>query len=157
MLTFAGNGKNHTKAALKYFNKRVENGYWDKLEKYNEILSDCKITKSLYEDVEIPDKSIVYVDPPYYKLGDNLYDNTVNHKELHKYLEYLSEEKNCLIILSYNDCEFIRKLYNKNWNTQKLSFTYTTGRKTSSGKCNKVNELVITNYFVIALKTSDDD
>jgi DNA adenine methylase len=27
MLTFAGNGKNHTKAALKYFNKRVENGY----------------------------------------------------------------------------------------------------------------------------------
>lgn len=69
------------------------------------FLSEDIIKKNLIK------KSIIYLDPPYYKNGPTLYLNYFtdkNHIELNNFLKNF----NAKWILSYDDIGFIRELYN---------------------------------------------
>lgn len=60
---------------------------------------------------ETPDV-FIYVDPPYYEIGKQLYNiyfNQKQHEELADYLKSIDEQP---WLLSYNNNEFILKLYN---------------------------------------------
>jgi DNA adenine methylase len=53
----------------------------------------------------------MYLDPPYYVVGDALYKTHMSHEEHVNLANILEKRKNWL--LSYNDCEFIKTTYNK--------------------------------------------
>jgi DNA adenine methylase len=80
---------------------------------------------------------LVYLDPPYYVKGNELYQCGFNEND-HVRLSNMLRIANYKWLLSYDDCPEIRKLY---WwaNTESLSVNYTIN--TSNNK----NELLITN------------
>jgi len=86
-----------------------------------------------------------YVDPPYVST-ESYYKNTggfgvKEHEELATLLSNLKGK----FLLSYNDCELVRKLYSKfNIKTTK-EIEYTLG-KNVHGKSKSVKEVIITNY-----------
>ena len=139
MISFGGIGKVFTKSAVEYFNKRIRNGYWDKLKKYNDILSGVSLTHFDYLEFRGVRHYKIYVDPPYHGV-DGLYKESFTedqHRSLHLMLEGLSRSNK--ILISYNDTPFIRKLY-EDWDIKTLEYKYSTGHKRHS-----VNELIITN------------
>lgn len=54
---------------------------------------------------------LVYLDPPYYKMGAHLYLNFYKHEDHRKLASYITSELNHPWILSYDDVEEIRDLY----------------------------------------------
>jgi DNA adenine methylase len=86
-----------------------------------------------------------YVDPPYVST-ESYYKNTggfgvAEHEELAALLSNVKGR----FLLSYNDCELVRKLYSKfNIKTTK-EIEYTLG-KNVHGKSKSVKEVIITNY-----------
>jgi len=59
------------------------------------------------------DKSFMYLDPPYYKKGKDLYLNYYNredHEKVFKCLENISSQK---WVVTYDNVDYIRKLYKK--------------------------------------------
>ena len=86
-----------------------------------------------------------YIDPPYVST-ENYYKDTggfgaVEHEKLATLLSSLKGR----FLLSYNDCELVRKLYSKfNIKTTK-EIEYTLG-KNVHGKSKSVKEVIITNY-----------
>lgn len=106
--TYEGLGKIETTMAIANFERRCRLGLSGKVTEYNQILESCEILHKDYRDVEITPGSVVYVDPPYYGIK-GLYQHTIDHKELREYLQkYVGGGH---IIVSYNDCLFIRELY----------------------------------------------
>lgn len=151
MLSFQGLGKNFTKSAFEYFRKRVENGYWNKLQIYNEELKKCKITHLDFKHINLNDFNKIYVDPPYYKI-ERLYKGNFDitqHLKLQKYLNKRKEngDKNLKILISYNDTPFIRKLY-KNWFITTLDYSYRTGKPNANKTKKKTKELIISNFEI---------
>jgi DNA adenine methylase len=108
LTSYMGLGKNKTKLALDYYQTRLRNGLVAKVAQYNQILKSCMILHQDYSQVQIPPNSIVYVDPPYYGIK-GLYQHTLDHQLLHNYLKGL--DSSIKVVISYNDCEFIRNLY----------------------------------------------
>jgi DNA adenine methylase len=145
--------KSFTKAANDYAIRRIKNGYWKKVDKYNDVLKKCKITKLDYKNVfkKIKGKTKInkfYVEPPYHGIK-NLYKNSFNdndHKILNSFLNNIKiNNPKCKILISYNDTSLIRNLY-KDWYIQEEEFQYQTGKLNRSEKKKKVNELFITNF-----------
>lgn len=56
---------------------------------------------------EAGDDATLYIDPPYFKVGIDLYREVVDHEDLARHLE--QEEREWW--LSYNDCDEVRDLY----------------------------------------------
>ncbi len=117
---------------LKYFRDRLLNVYLE--------CSDYK--KILLRWVD--KNTFIFVDPPYYNLNYYKYNfNLQDHNELKTILESLK----CKIMITYNDCEEIRKLYNDDrWNI----FVHPVASSTQDTKKNHIkvihNELIIMNY-----------
>lgn len=148
MTSFDGNGKNFTESAKVYFQRRIENGYWDKLKVYNEILSRCHFTFIDWTqpiNLEFSDpETTFYFDPPYDDIK-GLYKKDFtkeNHMHLAQYLNAL-KEKHKNILISYNDTPFIRELY-KDWNIIEVDYSYTVGAPSKTKTKKKVQELFIT-------------
>lgn len=104
-------------------------------EKYNKTLKDY----------------FIYLDPPYYlnsKKGlygkKGILHKTFNHKALFNFVEKYG--KNNKILISYDDCEFIRELY-KGYNIYNFNITYSM-TNTGGNKCKKGKEIIITNYKI---------
>lgn len=57
------------------------------------------------------DKSFVYFDPPYYKQGSTLYMNYYTDKDHKKIEETIRENVKCKWIITYDDVEEIRRIY----------------------------------------------
>lgn len=108
LTTFEGLGKYKTKLAVEYYERRIKNGLWDKVNIYNNLISKINLIHCDYKQIEIPENSFVYLDPPYFK-RDKLYKNNINHLELFKYIKSLP--KSVIWLLSYDDNDFIKKLY----------------------------------------------
>ncbi|WP_243728730.1 DNA adenine methylase [Mycoplasma capricolum] len=117
ILSFEGNLKNYTKKRLDYFIKRLDNGWIEKLNQYNQILQTINITHFDYKQILkniINNKNKVtklYADPPYVnKTG--MYKNSFtiqDHIDLYNLLSELKVKTK--IVISYNDEPFIKKLY----------------------------------------------
>lgn len=75
-------------------------------------------------------QTFVYLDPPYYAKGPELYLNRFNHRQHQLLASYLSSPKNFPWIMTYDDVDAIRKLYTLfpqfNFN---LQYSVTTARK----------------------------
>jgi DNA adenine methylase len=87
--------------------------------------------------------SFLFMDPPYPGMGKTLYEYAdFDHVALSQYLRGYKS----YFMLTYNDCEDIRKLYK--WaNISPLVISYGS-TNVNSTKCKKGNELIITNYKV---------
>jgi DNA adenine methylase len=103
--------------------------------------------KSFQELIPLYDKEEVffYIDPPYVST-ESYYKNTGGFGiEEHKQLAALLFNIKGKFLLSYNDCELVRKLY-KDFNIRATKeIEYTLG-KNVHGKNKSVREVIITNY-----------
>ena len=89
----------------------------DRLKDASTILQNTKITNSSYENVLFEDGEnvLIYIDPPYYintKLSktSRLYKHNFEIEDHKKLCEDIKKTKH-KIVLSYDDNQFIRKLY----------------------------------------------
>jgi len=96
-----------------------------------------------YQDVvKIGRKSdIIYLDPPYYEIGDNLYQFFFTKKD-HIEMKKLLLNSDTKWILSYNDHEAIVDLYEKDFHINRINMICTING------VNKKEELIITNFPV---------
>lgn len=95
---------------------------YDKVELVRRIANiskfSSKISISNMESMDLidafrtEDKIFLYLDPPYYKKGHELYMNYFNHEDHERLSKYL-RESNFKHIISYDDCEEIRGMYSK--------------------------------------------
>lgn len=84
-----------------------------------------RITNIHFRDVlrDVTDSSLIYLDPPYYVKGGQLYAHNMSHEE-HVELATLLENTRADWRLSYDDCPEIRELYA--WASfQELEIRYT--------------------------------
>jgi DNA adenine methylase len=120
-----------------------------KILKLNTLFADkiIKCTNFNFESI-ITDEScpsLLYVDPPYYEKGEDLYQHSLNESE-HKHLAELLKNTTHTWVLSYDDCEIIRDYYS--WATVKTidimySITSTKDTKTAKRLSRKKQELII--------------
>lgn len=112
MCSFQGLGKNFTAMAEEYFIRRVINGYWKKFDEYHIVLNKCNIIQKTFENIDIKKFNKIYVDPPYDDVN-GLYKKDFTKKQHIELKEKLSSINGLKtkILISYNDTQFIRKLY----------------------------------------------
>lgn len=107
------------------------------------LLANVKITNYNYEEVlnEEGEEVFLYIDPPYYtkSLYGNKKSGFFNHEELSKNLKNLKHKW----LLSYNNDEYIKKLYSFAC-IKEIEVTYTISRK--KGRNRKESEFLIANY-----------
>mgnify|MGYP001440887376 CR=1 FL=1 len=95
---------------------------------YNNICSSFNFEKVLEDDID--DNALVYIDPPYYVKGNDLYIVKFEKSDHMRLAELLKCAK-YRWLLSYDDCEEVRELYN--WAViQPVGVNYTI--KTSRNK-----------------------
>ncbi|EPB0881498.1 DNA adenine methylase [Yersinia enterocolitica] len=72
----------------------------------------------------IPKKSLIYLDPPYYEKGSQLYRNHYkpdDHKDIYDQVKDITTP----VLVTYDNCEKIREIYSKE-NIVEFSFHYST-------------------------------
>jgi DNA adenine methylase len=111
-----------------------------------EIHNDCCTSKDFSDVIKGNGESLLYVDPPYYLKGNDLYQfgfTGADHKRLANCLKNTDNPW----LLSYDDCEEIRSLY-ENWADISVvdvnySITATKDKKTGERKSTTKPELLI--------------
>ena len=107
------------------------------------------------EDFENIDLDIcdyfIYLDPPYYSNkekglygGKGKLHKNFNHESLYEFVKYYGQDNK--IMISYDDCEYIRNLY-KDYYIYDFDFVYTM-TNTGGNTCKIGKEIVITNYDI---------
>ena len=88
--------------------KRIERiaGFRNRIEIHQEDATS--FIKSIARD--LPERSLIYLDPPYYHKGGDLYRNHYAHSD-HKNVSNLLSNANFNWILTYDDCPEIERLY----------------------------------------------
>jgi DNA adenine methylase len=77
-----------------------------------------------FSDLFAGDPAMIYLDPPYFEQGGNLYQHAFSSRD-HLRLAKLLQETQHQWLLSYDDCPFIRDLY-RDWATiQSIEMTCT--------------------------------
>lgn len=71
-----------------------------------------------------PDKSLVYLDPPYYVKGSQLYRNHYQHAD-HEAIAHCAQHAKHPLLITYDDCPEIRDLYN-GMSSSNFSLQYST-------------------------------
>ena len=102
-----------------------------------------------------PGNNLVYLDPPYFEQGKSLYLNYYGIQD-HKILaEYLSNARNFEWILSYDNVEAIRNIYD-NFELYEFTISYTAQRaKKGSELLTHSANLIIPEDLVIRRKTGN--
>lgn len=106
--------------------------YKNKIKLYN--LDAIELIKMLKKS--LPKNSLIYLDPPYYNKGKELYLNYYSdddHKEISREINKTKKQK---WVITYDDARLIKKLYSKN---KKIKYTLSY----SAGKSKQGNELLI--------------
>lgn len=75
-------------------------------------LKNTKITCVDYSELilDTTKSAFLYIDPPYYEKGSQLYQHSFN-EDHHKHLANLLQNTSHQWLLSYDDCDYIRNLY----------------------------------------------
>lgn len=76
-------------------------------------VSNADCLEILNEDKEKIDKenTLIYLDPPYYQIGNTLYQEGMTENEHIELSKRLKSFNNAHWFISYDDCQFIRDLY----------------------------------------------
>ena len=125
----------------------------DKLEKAAKILKDVKVSSIDYDSLLFEDGKdvLIYIDPPYMcntelSNSSRLYFHNFEIKD-HEKLFYSLKECKHKFVLSYDNNDFIKKLY-KDFNIVETQWTY-CGTSSANGintKKTKGKELIIKNF-----------
>lgn len=110
------------------------------LKRSNVLFDAC--TNLDFEKVIVDDSSetFLYIDPPYYVQGNSLYQHGMSHSDHYRLMNTLKRTKHDWI-LSYDDCEMIRDMYD--WaKITSIDNTYTINIKQNTSS--KKRELLIT-------------
>lgn len=73
-------------------------------------------------------KTLINLDPPYYKKGQQLYVNFYNHDDHVSLKQYLDSINDCHWIVTYDSAEEIKEIY-KDYDNKNLSIRYTAATK----------------------------
>jgi DNA adenine methylase len=106
--------------------------YKNKIKLFN--LDAVKLIEMLKQ--KLPRKTLIYLDPPYYKKGKELYLNYYLDEDHIKIANEINKTKKQKWIITYDDADLIKKLYENN---QMLNYSLPY----SAGKSKKGNELMI--------------
>lgn len=124
----------------------------NKIKDISDIIQNVEFTNYDFKDIPLEIKDyFIYLDPPYYSnkqkglYGEKgkLHKN-FNHDELFNFVEKYSKTNK--IMISYDDCEYIRELY-KDYNIYTFDFVYSM-TNVNSKTCKTGKEIVITNYKI---------
>jgi DNA adenine methylase len=75
-----------------------------------------------------PDKSLVYMDPPYFEKAASLYDVYFHDSDHQKLAKYLAQTHKFRWIVSYDDSALVRKLYKDRLNILLMRYSVKTVR-----------------------------
>lgn len=98
--------------------KRI-NAYADRIELHSED-AVCLIKKI---SPQLPQNTLIYFDPPYYKKGDGLYMNYYSDRDHVTINNIIQDEKKHIWILTYDNSDFIKDLY-KNFRSKRFQLNY---------------------------------
>ena len=127
------------------------------LEQISDRLQGVRITCQGYEKClarATPD-TFIYADPPYYRestghITDKLYDKSFG-VECHRKLADALEATPAKVMVSYDDCPEVRKLY-QGWRIEELQWKYCgTHAVTKDAKANGVKEKKVTGRELLIL------
>lgn len=79
--------------------------------KENIILSNADAIEYIDNLTVIPSETLIYLDPPYYEIGSELYRNYYVDQDHIKLRDYISNMTEYRWILSYDNVKFIREIY----------------------------------------------
>jgi len=109
------------------------------ISKINYKLNSIKIHRDCCTNLDFEEvinnnehQSLLYLDPPYYKQGNNLYQEGFTETQHQKLADILQQTKHSWI-LSYDDCEEIERLYNWAY-VRKIDVSYTINTEGGEGK-----------------------
>ena len=147
--SFSGLNKNYSSQAYdRNFSVRCIN----KIKDISNVVQNVEFINFDFEefDFEIKDY-FIYLDPPYYSNKEKgLYGKKgklhkdFNHEALFEFINKHSADNK--IMISYDDCEYIRNLY-KDYHIYDFDFVYSM-TNTGGNKCKTGKEIVITNYEI---------
>ncbi|REK65686.1 MAG: DNA methyltransferase [Cohnella sp.] len=81
--------------------------YKDRISLYN-----YDALKLIQEEVpNLPEKTLVYLDPPYYKKGQDLYQNHLNHDDHEKLAEFMKNNCDKYWLITYDNIGSIKEMY----------------------------------------------
>lgn len=100
-------------------------------------LSAMELINQYDEDVAM------YLDPPYYVVGDALYKTHMSHEEHVNLANILEKRKNWL--LSYNDCEFVKSTYSKFAKIDEELWTYSSTNAPGKEPKKKIELIIFKN------------
>lgn len=111
--------------------KRIEKivRYKDRITLYN--LDAIDLIKNILPG--LPSKTLVYLDPPYYKKGQDLYQNHFNHQDHENLASLIKNLKNILWLLTYDNIKPIHELY-KEFRKIVYSMNYSAASKYSGSE-----------------------
>ena len=145
-----------TKSAIKQYETKIKNGLWDKVKKYNNLLSKINIESDDYLSFclktlkHINNNSEIFIcfDPPYYNEKSKyskFYKNSLNLNKFINDIKNINENFGINIAISFRDCIEIREAFaKKDWNI--YEYVKVNYHMSKFGKCPIVKELLITNY-----------
>lgn len=85
-------------------------------------------TNEDFGELFCPGNCLIYLDPPYYKKGGELYQHSFT-KKTHQRLATLAMKARCPWLLSYDDCAEVRWLYRNAWmRTVGVNYSITKAR-----------------------------
>lgn len=85
---------------------------------FNEDAKDMFVKLNTYD----PSNTLVYLDPPYYDKGSQLYRNYYTYND-HEIISNLVEKIEMPCIITYDNCKEIKELY-KNFNSEMFNIKY---------------------------------
>lgn len=111
--------------------KRIEKiaNYSSRIHVYN--LDTIDLLKSL--PVQSPEKTLLYLDPPYYVKGQGLYRNFYDHDDHVAVMNALADTNFPYWIVSYDNHEEIKNIYN-NFRVKEYDLQYTAHEKKTGGE-----------------------
>lgn len=129
----------------------------DRIMSCSSKLRGSEITCSNFEEVILSpgEDVLIFLDPPYYEKGSQLYPISMKHEE-HLKLAQLLEETNHKFLLTIDDCPMTRKIYCKSSfyvNFESWSYTINSSKVDKQGK-----EMFISNFYIpVSTQTLDFD
>lgn len=147
--SFSGLNGNYSKLA---YDKNFTINSINKIKDVSSIIQHVEFINYDFEELDLDlNGYFIYLDPPYYSNKEKgLYGSKgklhkeFNHEALYEFVEYYGKDNK--IMISYDDCEYIRNLY-KDYFIYSFDFFYNM-TNTGGNKCKKGKEIVITNYNV---------
>ena len=128
-----GKGQNGNYKIDVRFNKIELSERIIKIAKYGERIKATRFkTKSYLPEIFSTDENqFVFLDPPYYNQGENLYLNFYHHDDHEQLMRLLSNNHDKNFFLTYDNCDAINDIYSK-FRRAELPMSYTLQSKRKS-------------------------